>query len=163
VPPTARGVDKSEGAARFLRLFLPDMNDGLNADPSRGASAEGFALEAPALSRADPASLEFLRAWVSGEQVAVALREDFWADPAAWGVALVDVAMAAARSYGRRGLPVPLALERIREGLDAEWEVASAGPQKAVALTPPSGERLASARARRKPLRRRAPAPRGGR
>ncbi len=68
------------------------MNDGLSADPG----PEGFALEAPALSRADPASLEFLRAWVSGEQVAVALREDLWIDPAAWGVALVDVALAAA-------------------------------------------------------------------
>jgi Domain of unknown function (DUF5076) len=140
------------------------MNDGLSADPSPGASREGFALDVPALSRADPASLEFLRAWVSGEQVAVVLREDLWVDPAAWGVALVDVALAAARSYGRKGLPVPLALERIREGLDAEWEVASAGPQKRPApLAPPGGERLPSARARRKPLRRRAPAPRGGR
>jgi Domain of unknown function (DUF5076) len=101
---------------------------------------------------------------VSGEAVAVALREDLWVDPAAWGVALVDVALAAARSYGRLGLPVALAMERIREGLDAEWEVASSGPEKqAAALQPPSGERVRSARARRKPLRRRAPAPRGGR
>lgn len=140
------------------------MNDGLSADPSPGASREGFALEAPALSRADPASLEFLRAWVSGEQVAVALREDLWVDPAAWGVALVDIALAAARTYGRRGLPVALALERIREGLDAEWEVASSGPEKqAASLAPPTGERGRSARARRKPLRRRAPSPRGSR
>jgi Domain of unknown function (DUF5076) len=140
------------------------MNDGFAADPSPGASRSGFALEAPALSRADPASLEFLRAWVSGEQVAVALREDLWVDPAAWGVALVDVALAAARSYGRMGLPVALALQRIREGLDAEWEVASSGPEKPAApLQPASGERVPSARARRKPLRRRAPAPRGGR
>jgi hypothetical protein len=140
------------------------MNDGLAADPSLGASRTGFALQAPALSRADPASLEFLRAWVSGEQVAVELREDLWIDPAAWGVALVDVALAAARSYARKGLPVPLALERMREGLDAEWEIASAGPEKRpTALAPPGKERLASARTRRKPLRRRAPAPRGGR
>ena len=145
-------------------MFLLRMNDGLAADPSLGASRKGFALEAPALSRADPASLEFLRAWVSGEQVGVELREDLWADPAAWGVALVDVALAAARSYGRKGLPVPLALERIREGLDAEWEVASCGPQKRPSpLAPPHGERLRAARARRKPLRRRAPAPRGSR
>ncbi len=137
------------------------MNDGLPADPS---PREGFALEAPALSGADPASLEFLRAWVSGEQVAVALREDLWIDPAAWGVALVDVALAAARSYGRKGLPVPLALERIREGLDAEWEVASAGPQtRVLPLYPPGDKRPPAARARRKQLRRRAPAPRGGR
>jgi hypothetical protein len=101
---------------------------------------------------------------VSGEQVAVALREDLWVDPAAWGVALVDIALAAARTYGRRGLPVALALERIREGLDAEWEVASSGPEKQAApLAPPAGERSRSARARRKPLRRRAPAPRGSR
>jgi hypothetical protein len=97
------------------------MSDGLTADSARG---EGVALDAPALLRADPAALEFLRAWVSGEQVAVQLREDLWVDPAAWGVALVDVAVAAARSYGRRGLHVEVALERIREGMDAEFDVA---------------------------------------
>lgn len=140
------------------------MNDGFAADPSLGAGRTGFALEAPALSRADPASLEFLRAWVSGEQVGVELREDLWLDPAAWGVALVDVALAAARSYARKGFPVPFALERIREGLDAEWEVASSGPEKRPPpLAPPGKARLPSARARRKPLRRRAPAPRGTR
>ena len=130
------------------------MNDGLLADPP----PLGFALEAPALSRANPASLEFLRAWVSGEQVGVELREDLWMDPAAWGVALVDVAVAAARSYGRKGLPVQVALERIREGLDAEWEVASSGPDRApLPLAPKHGERRASARARPKPGRRRVP------
>jgi len=140
------------------------MNDGFAADPSLGAGRTGFALGAPLLSRADPASLEFLRAWVSGEQVGVELREDLWMDPAAWGVALVDVALAAARSYARKGLPLPLALERIREGLDAEWEVASSGPEKRPTSLAPAGKgRLPSARARRKPLRRRAPAPRGSR
>ena len=140
------------------------MSNGLAADPSPVASRQGFALEAPALSRADPASLEFLRAWVSGEQVSVELREDLWLDPAAWGVALVDVALAAARSYARKGLPIPVALERIREGLDAEWEIASTGPEKQpTILAPLGGERLPSARTRRKPLRRRAPTPRGGR
>ncbi len=114
------------------------------------------------MSRANPASLEFLRAWVSGEQVSVELREDLWMDPAAWGVALVDVAVAAARSYSRKGLPVQVALERIREGLDAEWEVAALGPDRvAAALSPKAAERRPTARARRKPLRRRAP--RGGR
>jgi hypothetical protein len=141
------------------------MKDGLYSDPSPGASRDGFALQAPALSGADPASLEFLRAWVSGETVGVTLREDLWSDPAAWGVALVDIALAAARTYGRRGLPVPLALERIREGLDAEWEVASSGPEKRASplLAASGSERVGSARARRKPLRRRAPAPRGTR
>jgi hypothetical protein len=140
------------------------MNDSLLADPPPAAAPSGFALEAPALSRADPASLEFLRAWVSGEQVAVELREDLWTDPAAWGVALVDVALAAARSYARKGLPVQLALERMREGLDAEWEVAFSGAEVKPSLRAPrGGERLPSARARRKPLRRRAPAPRGSR
>ncbi len=127
------------------------MTDGFLSDPPAG----GYALPAPALSRANPAALEFLRAWVSGEQVAVELREDLWVDPAAWGVALVDVAVAAARSYGRKGLPVQLALERIREGLDAEWEVASTGPDRAPApLRPTPSERRPSARARAKPARR---------
>jgi hypothetical protein len=139
------------------------MRDGFDTDPSPGAVRTGFALEAPLLARADPASLEFLRAWVSGEQVGVELREDLWMDPAAWGVALVDVAVAAARSYARKGLPVPLALERIREGLDAEWEVASSGPQRPPSRAALGKERLPSARPRRKPLRRRAPAPRGSR
>ncbi|MGO9829959.1 MAG: DUF5076 domain-containing protein [Myxococcaceae bacterium] len=134
------------------------MNDGFLGDPPR----VGFALQPPALSEANPTSLEFLRAWVSGEQVAVQLREDLWMDPAAWGVALVDVAVAAARSYGQKGLPVQVALARIREGLDAEWEVASTGPDRTpVALSPKARERLPSARSRPKPVRRRAP--RGGR
>jgi Domain of unknown function (DUF5076) len=140
------------------------MNDSLSADPPPAAAQGGFALEAPALSRADPASLEFLRAWVSGEQVAVELREDLWMDPAAWGVALVDIALAAARSYARKGLPVQPALQRMREGLDAEWEVAFSGAEtRPVTQGPRATERGLSARARRKPLRRRAPAPRGGR
>jgi hypothetical protein len=144
--------------------FRVHMDDGLAADPSPTASWTGFALEAPALSRADPASLEFLRAWVSGEQVFVALREDLWLDPAAWGVALVDVALAAARSYARKGLPIPVALERIREGLDAEWEIASSGPEKQpTPLAPLGGQRLPSARARPYSVRRRAPSPRGSR
>jgi hypothetical protein len=121
-----------------------------------------FALEAPAASRADPASLEFLRAWVSGERVAVQLREELWVDPAAWGVALVDIAVAAARTYGRKGLPVELALERMRQGLDAEWEVAVAGPEPTPApLVPPVAKR--PGRSRRGQLPRRAPARRGGR
>jgi hypothetical protein len=140
------------------------MNDSLSADPPPGATQGGFALEAPALSRADPASLEFLRAWVSGEQVTVQLREDLWMDPAAWGVALVDIALAAARTYARKGLPVQPALERMREGLDAEWEVAFSGAEtRPVMEGPRAGKRGPSARVRRKPLRRRAPAPRGGR
>ena len=139
------------------------MHDGFAADPSPGAGRTGFALEAPALARADPASLEFLRAWVSGEQVGAALREDLWMDPAAWGVALVDVAVAAARSYARKGLPVPLALQRIREGLDAEWEGAASGLERPAAAAKLGKERLPPARPRRKPLRRRARVPRGGR
>ena len=135
------------------------MHDGLTADPPR----EGYALDAPPLSRADPAALEFLRAWVSGEQVSVELREDLWMDPAAWGVALVDVALAAARGYGRKGLPLQVALARIREGLDAEWEVAFTGPDYRPAPLAPKSSRRPSARARRKPLRRRAPGPRGNR
>ena len=130
------------------------MNDGLDSDPP----ALGFALQAPAVSRANPASLEFLRAWVSGGQVSVQLREDLWRDPAAWGVALVDVAVAAARSYGFKGLPLQVALERIREGLDAEWEVASLGPDRTPPpLSPQAAEGPPAPRARRKPLRRRAP------
>jgi hypothetical protein len=126
---------------------------------------EDFTLDAPALSRADPASLEFLRAWVSGEHVGVQLREDLWIDPAAWGVALVDVAVAAARVYARKGLPVELALERIREGLDAEWEVASRGPdaRPVLLVAQPAQRSGRSSRARRKVVRPRAPAPRGSR
>jgi len=86
----------------------------------------GLALGAPAAAEADPASLEFLRAWVSGETVSVRLREDLWVDPAAWGVALVDIAIAAARAHAaRKGKPVGVVLERMREGLDAEWAMAA--------------------------------------
>jgi hypothetical protein len=78
-------------------------------------------------------------------------------DPAAWGVALVDIAVAAARTYARSGLPVERALERMREGLDAEWALALIAPGPAAAVAKRPG------RSRRRPPRRRTPAPRGGR
>jgi hypothetical protein len=56
----------------------------------------------------------------------VRLREDLWVDPAAWGVALVDIALAAARAHAaRQGTPVEGVLARMREGLEAEWAVAA--------------------------------------
>ncbi|HMK73834.1 MAG TPA: DUF5076 domain-containing protein [Myxococcaceae bacterium] len=108
------------------------MSDGFTSDPAVRA---GLALGAPAAAQADPASLEFLRAWVSGEHVSVRLREDLWVDPAAWGVALVDIALAAARAHAeRKGAPVDQVFARMREGLDAEWAVAAKRISKLAAM-----------------------------
>jgi hypothetical protein len=69
-----------------------------------------------------PESLEILRVWSrSGDQIFVC-RPDVWADPAAWGLLLVDIARQVAKGYCEKHGGSPLAvLSRIKSGLDAEW------------------------------------------
>ena len=50
-------------------------------------------------------------------------------DPAAWGILLVDLARHAASSYEQTsGLDRDAALERIKDGIDAEWNSATDTP-----------------------------------
>ena len=59
--------------------------------------------------------------WRVDDHEEFVLRADAWADPAAWGLLLVDVARHAAKAYETQGRDPTEALARIREGFDAEW------------------------------------------
>jgi hypothetical protein len=79
-------------------------------------------LTPPDLS-SDPEGREVLRMWVKPEwsQVEVALQTAH-PDPAAWGIALVDIARHAAKAYALNGkFPEDTALARIKQAFDAEW------------------------------------------
>jgi uncharacterized protein DUF5076 len=69
-----------------------------------------------------PDAVEVLRAWVSRGQFHVSLRHDAWSDPAAWGIALADLARHVARAHASSEVTVHVVLSRIREGLDAELD-----------------------------------------
>jgi hypothetical protein len=71
-----------------------------------------------------PDAVEVLRLWVANGSQHVIVSTAQWRDPAAWGLALVDLARHIARAYEAGGGPPEAdALARLREGFDAEWNV----------------------------------------
>ena len=79
-------------------------------------------LAIPSEVAADRDASELVRVWVSRGQQHVVLRVGAWPDPAAWGLALVDLAKHVDNSYAQeRKVGVDGVLRRIKEGLDAEW------------------------------------------
>lgn len=78
-------------------------------------------LEIPQAVTADTNAFEILRAWVASNQQQVSLRSGVWADPAAWGIMLADLARHVAESYGQEdGRDVASTLARIKAGIDVE-------------------------------------------
>jgi len=74
-----------------------------------------------AASAAD--SIELLRLWAvreSGQHIIV--RHDAWKDPAAWGLALVDIARHVARAHAQEGKDEAEVFDRILVGFRAEIE-----------------------------------------
>jgi len=70
----------------------------------------------------DADAVELVRIWASGGKQHVTLLADAWADPAAWGIMLVDLARHASRAIAQvRGADPAVTLNRIRAGFDAEW------------------------------------------
>ncbi len=70
----------------------------------------------------DPKAIEMLRVWASGGEQLVLLNSNIWDDPANWGVMLVDLAKHIANAYAHSGQYNYIsALDRLRQGLDAEW------------------------------------------
>jgi len=80
-------------------------------------------LPIPPSSQMSERANEVLRVWINADRnMDVALKSAF-ADPAAWGVLLVDIARHVSRAYEGDGeFQEAEALERIREGFDAEWD-----------------------------------------
>jgi hypothetical protein len=79
-------------------------------------------LPIPPPANSDPEARELVRVWAAANAQHVSIATGLWKDPAAWGLALVDLARHVARTYaqtdGRREADV---LRRIRVGFDAEW------------------------------------------
>jgi hypothetical protein len=78
-------------------------------------------LEPPPMATADRNSREILRVWTSAGPVQLAL-QTAWKDPAAWGLALVDIARHAANAYAAEGHDREEVLQRIRQYFEAEWD-----------------------------------------
>jgi hypothetical protein len=85
-------------------------------------------LPIPDVARSDEAALEIARIWSAGGGQLVSLRVGVWRDPAAWGIALADVARHVASAYAEQGHRLDDALRRIRDGFDAEWAHPTDGP-----------------------------------
>jgi hypothetical protein len=76
----------------------------------------------PTQAATDQEASELVRIWSSGGDQYVTLRVGVWADPAAWGLLLVDLAKHIANAYAQdQGLQPASVLNRIREGFEAEW------------------------------------------
>ena len=79
------------------------------------------ALEPPPIA-GDAQATEVLRVWAApGNPQQLTLRTT-WRDAGAWGLLLVDVARHAAAAYANEGQDPKVALARIRELFDAEWQ-----------------------------------------
>jgi hypothetical protein len=79
-------------------------------------------LPIPPAALTDAKARELVRVWAATGKQHVSLATGLWADPAAWGIMLVDLARHAARAYEQsQGLSRDAALARIRAGLEAEW------------------------------------------
>ncbi|MEE9433178.1 MAG: DUF5076 domain-containing protein [Sphingorhabdus sp.] len=71
---------------------------------------------------ADDSAVEIIRVWALSEVQEMAIRQGFCEDPAEWGIILVDLARLISRSYDEDEDVQNQALERVKEGFDAEWE-----------------------------------------
>jgi hypothetical protein len=85
--------------------------------------ADSDQLRIPDAAKTDPKSLEILQVWAAHGDQHVSLRVGLWEDPAMWGLMLVDLARHFANAYQQdEGRDRIKTLQRIKAGLDAEWE-----------------------------------------
>ena len=71
----------------------------------------------------DVLAIELLRVWASSGKQHVSLATGLWDDPASWGIMLVDLARHVANAYNEsKKMNYQEVLNRIKEGLDSEWE-----------------------------------------
>ena len=80
-------------------------------------------LPVPESVKDDPNARELLRVWAAHGSQHVVLNPGAWEDPAAWGIALVDLARHIARAYELEArFSVDEALKRIIAGFEAEMQ-----------------------------------------
>ena len=78
-------------------------------------------MDIPEQVRADPKAEDLLRVWSLANGQFFSVRIERWADPAAWGILLADLARHIARSYAEEGSRSEgAALCRVLSGFHAE-------------------------------------------
>ena len=79
-------------------------------------------LPIPPQASSNSDAAEILRAWIYAGNLEVSLLR-VWDEPDAWGILLVDLARHASRAFAQEGIcSEAVAMTRIREMLDAEWD-----------------------------------------
>ena len=79
-------------------------------------------LPIPSAASVDPMASEVLSVWIADGGQHISLDPRIWDDPAAWGLLLVDLARHVANACEQSGMmESAAALQRIRQGFDAEW------------------------------------------
>lgn len=87
-------------------------------------------LNAPPMAQQRDAH-EVLRVWAGDKLPQQCVLQTTRQDPFAWGLLLVDIARHAARAYANTGaLSEQQALERIKQGFEAEWSSATDEPRQ---------------------------------
>ena len=83
----------------------------------------------PPIAEASEDSVELLRLWaVRGAGQQIILRHSAWKDPAAWGLALVDIARHVARAHAQEGRNEEEVFQRIIAGFKMELETSTDTP-----------------------------------
>lgn len=75
----------------------------------------------PPIAQRDREAVELARIWAADGAQHVSLRAGCWDDPFLWGMMLVDLAGHVANAYEQMGWNRSEALERLKDGFDAEW------------------------------------------
>lgn len=71
----------------------------------------------------DAEAREVLRAWIGQKGLHMSFEAHTWPNPSTWGNLIVDLMRHLARGYEEDGMfDYKTALQRIRQGFDAEWE-----------------------------------------
>ena len=86
-------------------------------------------LPVPPAARSDSSARELVRVWAAQGAQHVSLVTGLWADPAAWGLMLADLARHAARAYEQTdGLDAGEMLARIHQAFVAELQSSTDEP-----------------------------------
>ena len=89
----------------------------------RSAKKNMNSLAIPPIAEKSADSIELLRLWaVRGAGQQIILRHDAWKDPAAWGLALADIARHVARAHAQEGKNEEEIFQRILTGFRIEIE-----------------------------------------
>ena len=89
---------------------------------------KGDELKPPPIAFSNSQASEVLRVWSEPDSVNQIVLNTTWKAPGAWGLLLADLARHAAKAYANEGHDHQIALDRIKQVLDAEWSEPTDSP-----------------------------------